>query len=230
MRNPDATPERAPRIATDTMRLCLPNMQDVARRIARRFRSRLGEQATVRREDVEDDAELGRFLTSSAEGGMLVGCFSRRAAAQQAALLANHLLYFINFEYHRRKVFWTSPPLAWMLARTRLDIDGELLKPPFASCAFVFTDPESLALAEALLEADEPDWLHRTGSLKAVAAHVTETKTSVQDTVGLDVDLLLDQHLPGEWPILYSRNLVLRPRDRLDASLDSVAYIPNHFL
>jgi len=221
MASPDPTPKHAPRIAIDTMRLCIPHMQDVAQKIAGRYRKRLGEEVTLRQEDLEHDTEFNAFLQDYAQGAVVYGGLTKQNAAYQAALLAAHLHYYVNFELHRRKVFWVAPSLAYQLGRTNLDIDGEVLKPPFPSCAFVFTDSDSLALAEALVQTDEPDWLHRPGALKVITAHVTESEVVHSDAVGFNVDLLLDQYAEPEWPILYSRNLLVRDRDRLDVILDS---------
>ncbi len=217
----DPTPAQAPRLATDSMKLVVPGLERVAQSIARRLRTTRGDSVTVAQEDLGHDLEFKGFLHDHALGGMIHGGLSREAAANQAMLLASHLLYFINFEIHRRKTFWVSPSLAYLLTRTKLDIDGELLKPPFPSCSFVFTDTASLALVEELLRSHEPQWIAEVGAPRVVTVHVTETGTDDPECVGLNVDVLLDPLTGTGWPYLYSRNLLVRPRDRLEAILDS---------
>ena len=71
---------------------------------------------TVAMEDLERDEAFNGFLRDYAVGGILHGGLTQEVAAELAILLASHLLYFINFEIHRRKTFWVSPSLAYLLA------------------------------------------------------------------------------------------------------------------
>jgi hypothetical protein len=68
--------------------------------------------------------------------------------------LAQHLACVINFEVHRRKTFWVDESLAYLLARTDLDLLGRDLRLPFDSFAVAFTDRHTLSLAERLLARD----------------------------------------------------------------------------
>ena len=71
-----------------------------------------------------------------------------------ADILTAHIELIINFELHRRKTFWVDESLAYMLAKTDLDVPGSDLRVPFACFALVFTDRYVLSLAERMLSAD----------------------------------------------------------------------------
>jgi hypothetical protein len=55
---------------------------------------------------------------------------------------------------HRRKTFWVDESLAYLLAKTDLDVPGSDLQAPFTCFAFVFTDRYVLSLAERMLSLD----------------------------------------------------------------------------
>jgi hypothetical protein len=69
-------------------------------------------------------------------------------------ILTAHIERMINFELQRRKTFWFDESLAYMLAKTDLDVPGSDLRVPFARFALVFTDRYMLSLAERMLSAD----------------------------------------------------------------------------
>jgi hypothetical protein len=69
-------------------------------------------------------------------------------------ILTAYIELIINFELHRRKTFWVDESLAYMLAKTDLDVPGSDLRVPFACFALVFTDRYVLSLAERMLSAD----------------------------------------------------------------------------
>ena len=59
--------------------------------------------------------------------------------------------WLVDFELHRRKIFWVDRALAWQLGHTELDVAAEDLRLPFASLALVFTDRTTLSFAERLV-------------------------------------------------------------------------------
>ncbi|MSP93598.1 MAG: hypothetical protein EXR79_17700, partial [Myxococcales bacterium] len=90
-----------------------------------------------------------------------------------------------------------------MLAKTNLDIDGELLRLPFAACAFVFTDPDALALARELLRSDKTVSDQRSPP-KVVTAYLRQP-TDQGGPRPLCVTLYLDR-LTDDWPYLLNRD------------------------
>jgi hypothetical protein len=115
--------------------------------------------------------------------------------------------------------------LAWMLAHTRLDISGSVLRLPYPSCAFVFTDGHALELGAELMKLACPvrPWQAERGPqpapLRVVTAYLRETR---QDdvTTSLDADLVLDR-LDDKLPLLVSRRLSAFSADNLDTILES---------
>ncbi len=105
----------------------------------------------LRRQSSFDD-RMDRCRPEDLEADLAVRRFAERHAA--AAPLVPWL---VDFELHRRKIFWVDRALAWQLAQTELDVAAEDLRLPFASLALVFTDRATLSFAERLLAATRPD-------------------------------------------------------------------------
>ena len=143
---------------------------------------------------------------------------TRAEAFLAADFLGNYTFPLLNFELHRRKLFWVDASLAWMLLQTRLDIEGRALKLPFPSLAFVFTDQSTLDLARALISRDE-DPAVASRSPRVVTVCVTRVKAP-DDAMGLNLSFFLDAR-DGRWPYLVGRDLCVRQDDKLDAILDS---------
>ena len=138
---------------------------------------------------------------------------TRAEAFLAADFLGNYTFPLLNFELHRRKLFWVDASLAWMLLQTRLDIEGAALKLPFPSLGFVFTDGASLDLAKALLV--------RAGTHARTAQVLTVYVTRVAapgDAVGINLSFFFDAR-DGEWPFLVARDLFVRPGDKLDGNM-----------
>ncbi len=68
-----------------------------------------------------------------------------------ADALAPVLVAAMNHELHRRRTFWVSESLAFMLQKTDTDVVGADLRLPFPSFALVFTDRATLSLGERLI-------------------------------------------------------------------------------
>lgn len=66
--------------------------------------------------------------------------------------LAPILVAALNHELHRRRTFWVSESLAFMLQKTDTDVVGRDLRLPFPSFAMVFTDRATLSLGERLMQ------------------------------------------------------------------------------
>ncbi len=105
--------------------------------------------------DVASDLELRRLTKALRDrpqrDGTAEPAVSRAAGA---ARVDRRLLATVGFELHRRKTFWVEESLAFLLARTELDVVGEELRVPFPSFALVFADRHTLSLGERLLAAD----------------------------------------------------------------------------
>jgi hypothetical protein len=139
--------------------------------------------------------------------------------AQNMELLEVHSFYAISYELHRRKTFWIDESLAFMLAHTRLDVRGEGLRLPFPSYALVFTDPVTLAAAEAVVAAD-PDVNTMKGKrMRSLTAYVTQIPT-IRGAIGVQICLLFDANT-ADWPWIVTRDLDVGADDVLEDILDS---------
>jgi hypothetical protein len=145
----------------------------------------------------------------------------KEQAIADGNMLGQHLAYMLNFELIGRKLFWVDEALAYMLAQTDLDIDGEVLRLPFRACAFVFIDRYTLSLGEDLLRRHGTESSHSTRPLTIITAHVLE-EDSLDGRRCLHFDLLFDsKNGTGAWPYLVSRDLGIGPKDNLETMLES---------
>lgn len=212
-------PSSAPPTAYDSFQRILPHIDDIARLVAAEGRAKAGgdESALIPREAVMECDAAQEYV--EAYGWAVVDAYgSPEAARDDANMVAYHVHTFANHELHRRKTFWVDPPLAWMLAQTKLDIDGELLRLPFPACAFVFTDPETLAIAKELLTVDRAV-IDQRSSPKVVTVYLQQPAADGSPRP-LSVCAYLDR-LTDDWPYLLGRDLLVDPRARIDEILDS---------
>ena len=202
------------------MQLAVPGFGDLARRVARSLRERLGEDFTriIESEDLTE-TEVLDFLKQYAMDKVRKG-WDPDVAAGDAQFLGVHLHYAINYLLHHRKTFWVDPPLAWALARTRLDLPGELLRLPFPCCALVFNDATTLELAERLYQLD-PD-RRGTAPIRVVTVYLMESAEIRGVERGLQAVICLDD-LQGGWPYTLGRDLRIDD----DADLDDI--LASHF-
>jgi len=63
----------------------------------------------------------------------------------------------LNFELFGRKTFFFSEALSEHLLATELNVDSELLRPPFEACMFVFNSPQTVAAAYKTLRRSPDD-------------------------------------------------------------------------
>jgi hypothetical protein len=143
---------------------------------------------------------------------------SEDEAHDDANFLGQHVFPLLNFELHRRKLFWVDDSLAWMLLQTCLDIEGQALRLPFPCVGLVFTDRASLDLAESLLTRD-PSLSAQGHRLRVLSVFATKV-AAPEGVTGLNLSFHFDAH-NGRWPYLVSRDLFVRAEDTLDAILDS---------
>ncbi|WP_419664257.1 hypothetical protein [Desulfosarcina variabilis] len=114
-------------------------------------------------EDIRMNLEIQRFLRD-------IG--AQNPPPTSIENLTAHMAYTINFELHRRKTFWVDDSLAYMLAKTNLEIPGSDLRAPFASFALVFTDRFVLSLGERMLSV-APECPLAGHFLRVVTVYVT---------------------------------------------------------
>ena len=211
-------PEHPPPLGHESMARLVPGLDVLACEVADRTRSRRGfaVDTIVTREALQSDVGVRRFLLDHARRALASG-LDEEDAAMDADLVGAHLEYLCNYELHRRKTFWVEDGLAWMLGQTNLDIVGEALRVPFASFALVFTDRDTLGLAERLLSKQASCAL-RGRILKVLTAYVTESPG--EGTRGLRLAFTFDD-VSADWPYLLSRDLLVEPDSHLEAILES---------
>lgn len=210
-----------PPTAHEALSQRLPGLAEVIRAAADKARRapHWGQASIITPEAVGEIPEVQEFLRFHALEKFQRYGLSADEALDDADMLGNHIFYILNLELHYRKLFWVDESLAWMLDRTRLDIEGSYLQLPFSSFAFVFTDPLVLDLCHALTEIDIGlEDAHRKPKIVTVyliCAPLTDEVRAVH------VRILIDRTLPDRWPYLIARDLQVRPKDHLDTILDS---------
>lgn len=188
--------------------------------------SAFGEGATVPGARLQELPSGAAFLKGMTECGSPEGV-TRVVYRDLAYALMAHMHYALNFELHRRKVFWVDESLAWMLANTSLDIDGAALELPFPCFALAFQDEATMALVRAHAEKTDPKRVIGTldvSALKSLTVYVTRGARSAEHN---DIDLsFVSETCESEsrLPYLVLRNLHVRPGDDLDKILESDIY------
>lgn len=209
-----------PPLAHEVMFREVPPLAELLPRIVREMRARpdWGPTRTLTPRELSEVPGVQPFLQEYALFLRDHYRWSRHVCADEANFLGHHVHYIAHYEAHYRKTFWVDESLAWMLRQTRLDIVGQFLRPPFASCAFAFTDRGTLELAERFL-GRERDCSIRGKTLRILTAYVTQV-AAPGGAAGHDICFLFDAGAPG-WPYLVNRTLLVRPDADLDAILDS---------
>jgi hypothetical protein len=129
----------------------------------------------------------------------------------------------VNFDLHRRKVFWVDEGLGYMLGHTDLDVTGHDLRVPFASFAIVFTDRNVLSLAEREL-AKQDDCPTSGHILRVATVYVTEEPRG--DRRVLEICFALDA-LGADLPALLRHEIALDDDAPVQRYLDAVAPLPS---
>ena len=207
-----------PPLGHESLTRLVPGLAAAAQGLAARIRRRaqFDVDSVVTEEDLSSDLAVRRFLVERGEAGLAFG-LTRDEAATRANLLGAHLTGIANYELHHRKTFWIEDGLAWMLARTNLDIQADALRLPFSSFALVFTDRDTLAVAERLLS-KEASATHRGRVLSVLTVYATTIPAA--EAPGLSLSFLFDD-LSEDWPYLLQRALALDSGARLEALLAS---------
>jgi len=207
-----------PVLAHESLVRIFPELRTLVPQVAAALRAKLKLEPheTFHEEQLQESTPLMRLLGAHAEACVYLDGLGEEDAATDANLLGHHLFHLLNYELHGRKTFWVDAPLAAMLMETRLDIDGAVLRLPFPTCAFVLTDPASLALAAELLEASDVE----RDPPRVVTAYLVDLGERVAGTSGLRIHALIDS-LDGEWPYILSRDLLIHPKDGIDSILES---------
>ncbi|MBI3270066.1 MAG: hypothetical protein HYZ53_13655 [Planctomycetes bacterium] len=210
-----------PPLAHEALYALEPGLEVFVREEALKLRERPGwELRGVSRERLAERRDFMRFLEGHARHEVARGS-SPADARRDAVHLAHELFVLLNFEIHRRKTFWVDEELAWALLATELDIQGECLKLPFPSCAFVLADRAALELGESLLSQDR-DCPIRNRRLRLLTVYVTAGQGAEGGAQDLHLALFFDAG-EGKWPYLIGRDLYVRPQDDLATILDSHA-------
>jgi len=185
------SPAHPPPLAHERMQSLVPGLGELCRTVAAHVRARTGFDDTatlLTAEEIETNLEVQRFLRKQprSAGG-------RTTAADQPAIarLAGPIHWLVEFELHRRKTFWVDESLAYMLAKTDLEVPGGQLRVPFPSFALVFTDRHVLSLAERLLATD-PSCPVAGHLLRVLTIHVSEDRSAAGRLlrIGLAADAL----------------------------------------
>jgi hypothetical protein len=196
----------------------VPGFSELARAVAARIRRRadFGVETIISEQDLSSDLSVRRFLEGHARESLASG-LSSSDAAESAILLGGHLNCLGNYELHHRKTFWIEEGLAWMLARTNLDIRGDGLRFPFSSFALVFTDRDTLRVAERVLSKEE-HCTHRGRILRVLTVYATAIPSATPAVLSLA--FTFDDH-SEDWPYLIVRDLLIKPHAHLEAILES---------
>jgi hypothetical protein len=211
--------ELPPRLGHETMEVLVPGLREAVLAVSRRCRREplFGPATLLDRDVLRSDREIRRLLeryeTATDSSGI-----PRSNGPYIAWLLGHHLDYVCNYDVHYRKAFWVDERLAWMLAQTDLDLEGRQLRLPFSSFCLVYTDRQTLGLAERL-RASAPGYFETPRLLRVLTAYVV-ADPSVDEARRLRIAFAMDA-LDGQWPYLVVRDLWVEPDVRLNGILDS---------
>lgn len=206
-------------MAHETMCLAVPGFADAVSRAADKLCPAAPGPVPVVHEsslnEVEDvHALVGAYLD---ELQSTLGWTFEEAEAE-INFLALHAYVALNFVLQGRKAFWVDAELAGLLRETTLDISGEVLRLPFPACAFIFDDPDSLALASALVKTD-PGTELADARLKVLTVYALELPPA-SASGGIRLVFCSDD-LSGRWPHVATRDIPTADKRNLDEILDS---------
>jgi len=217
--NPEVEPTTTiPPLAHELMYRRVPGLRAATESAARDMRQAGWTESTLFDPmQLLDRSTIGEFLTRHARALIAAG-WNREAAIGDSNLLSIHAFSILTYELHRKKTFWVDESLAFMLGCTRLDVRGEGFRLPFPSFALVFTDRETLGLAEAVARSDP----HATVCglpLRSLTVYATQLPATPA-ALGLHLAFLLDAET-DTWPWLITRDLEIQPDDTLDDIIES---------
>lgn len=171
-------PNGAPPLSHERVETLVPGSAELCRSVAQTERERSGTSASgavLSDAECRDNLALRRFLREHEAHG------AESSATTDHALLARHLWTMVNFELHRRKVFWVDERLAFMLAHTDLDVLGRELRLPFP--AFTVVDrlkgrKALTPLASAMVRTSGRDFLPKGSLIKIPECSSRKTSLS----------------------------------------------------
>jgi hypothetical protein len=214
----EVEPAAIPPLAHELMYRRVPGLRTAIERAARTMRQRgWTEATTLDPPQLLERATIDDLLERHALALVVAG-WDRKAAVADSNLLSVHVFSFLTYELHRKKTFWVDESLAFMLGCTRLDVRGEGLRLPFPCSALVFTDRETLGLAEAVARTD-PSASVCGLPLRGLTVYATQLPTT-RGVLGLHLAFLLDADT-DTWPWVITRDLEIQPDDTLDAIIES---------
>ena len=207
-----------PPLGHEVIRELVPGLGEAVRAAARYVLALPGwDETQTLGEDLADLAPVRAFL-SGYRADMAEAGVDPDDAAANAERLGRHLDYCLDFELHRRKLFFADASLAWMLAYTSLDIEGRALRLPFPCFGLVFTDRATLDRAGALLE-KEGLLGAEGGALRVLTVYVKRVPAP-EGRRGVSFSMVFDAG-DGRWPHLLRRVLCFGEDDDLDDILAS---------
>ncbi len=205
------------RLAHETMMIVAPPWAEAVRGLIERMHPPPGAPPVLveERQISSDDAFMamlhGRFDIETQGFG-----WDRELALANVQCLCSLAECALNYEIGGRKAFWVDGGLAELLAQTTLDISGDVLKLPFPSCAFLFDDPRTLEIADALRSMAGTT---RSSPCRMLTVYVFPIPRDFGET-GLRFVFLADT-FDGEWPYLVTREVPLDGKRNLDEILAS---------
>ena len=207
-----------PPLAHELMYRRVPGLRTAIERAARDMRQHGWTESTIfDPPQLLERSTIGEFLERHARALVAAG-WDRQTALDDGNLLSIHAFSILTYELHRKKTFWVDESLAFMLGCTRLDVRGEGLRLPFPCFALVFTDRETLGLAEAVARTD-PGASVCGLPLRGLTVYATQLPTT-RGALGLHLAFLLDADT-DTWPWLITRDLEIQPDDTLDDIIES---------
>lgn len=211
-------PTVIPPLAHEVMYGRVPGFRAAIERAARDMRQHGWTESTILDPpQLLERSTIGEFLERHTLALAAAG-WGHQAAIADGNLLSIHAFSILTYELHRKKTFWVDESLAFMLGCTRLDVRGEGLRLPFPCFALVFTDRETLGLAEAVARTD-PGASVCGLPLRGLTVYATQLPTP-RGALGLHLAFLLDADTET-WPWLITRDLEIQPDDTLDDIIES---------
>lgn len=203
-----------PRLGHETMLAVVKPLRDAADDVLRVLRRNGADAPELMQEEHLARPKVDEFLRGRLHFAREYLGWDEDACLLDLEQLTHHLFCVVDFEASGRKAFWVSPELVELLANTNLDISGELLELPFASCAFLFRDETTCSLAAALMQGAETRQTPKT-----VTAYVRPIAESFGQR-GVKLTFLFDDQTE-EWPYLLTREVPTADTRNLDEILDS---------
>ena len=191
----------------------VPGLGGLSRSVAQRVRERPDfddASSLVAADDLDADLQVRRLLME--HGTTVTDAVPLASHVPSTAVVRLWLACMADFELHRRKTFRVDEPLAFLLAQTELDVQGQQVRVPFPCFALVFTDRHVLSLAERLLAADRESPL-AGHFVRVLTVYVSEEQAPDHRVLRLR---LAPDTQGADPPGLVDYTLVLRPDTQVE--------------